>query len=78
MSNKESTGRKEHAFLMAENRELRRLWIENEADIIELKSALQRFLRLKWHQRLFIKWDDWQLHKDVKPIAQSSTNKQKG
>jgi hypothetical protein len=44
--------------LTAECAELRRLWIENEGDIIELKSMLTRFFRLKWYQRLFIKWED--------------------
>lgn len=67
MSNKESVGKKEHAFLLAENKELRELWIENEGDIIELKCMMQRFFQLKWYQRLFIKWDDWRLHKDVAP-----------
>lgn len=67
MSNKEASGKKEHQFLMAENKELRRLWIENEGDIIELKSIMTRFFSLKWYQRLFIKWDDWRLHRDVKP-----------
>ena len=32
MSNKESVGKKEHHFLMTENKELRSLWIENEGD----------------------------------------------
>lgn len=67
MSNKESVGKKEHAFLMAENKELRRLWIENEGDIITLKCVMKRFFELKWYQRLFIRWEDWRLHKDVPP-----------
>lgn len=65
MSNKESVGKKEHAFLMAENKELRKLWIETEADLIELKCLMRRFFKLKWHQRLFVKWTDWRLHKDT-------------
>lgn len=71
MSNKEATGKKEHQFLMAENKELRRLWIENEGDIIQLKCIMQRYFRLKWYQRLFIKWDDWRLHKDIAPRGKS-------
>lgn len=65
MSDKESVGKREHAFLMAENKELRRLWIENEGDIIELKSMLTRFFGLPWYKRLFIKWNDKRLWKDV-------------
>lgn len=50
--------------LNAENKELRRLWIDNEGDIIELKSMLHRYFELKWYQRLFIKWHDKRLWKD--------------
>lgn len=54
----------EHDYLLAENKELRRLWIENEGDIIELKSMLTRFFRLPWYRRLFIKWEDKRLWRD--------------
>jgi hypothetical protein len=50
--------------LEAENRELRRLWIENEGDIIELRCMLDRYFHLKWYKRLFIKWGDKRLWKD--------------
>ena len=58
-------------ILEAENKELRRLWIENEGDIIKLKCTLQRFLEMKWYQRLFVKWSDWRLHRDIAPTPRS-------
>ena len=76
MSNKESVGKKEHAFLMAENRELRNLWIENEGDIIELKCIFTRYLALKWYQRLFVNWHDWRLHYDVRPSKEANLDKE--
>lgn len=50
--------------LEAENKELRNLWIENEGDIISVKSVFQRYIRMNWHQRLFIKHDNELLYKD--------------
>lgn len=48
----------------SEAKELRSLWEENERDIIQLNAIITRFLKLKWYQRLFIKWDDRRLYTD--------------
>lgn len=52
--------------LLAENKELRSLWSENEGDIIELKCMFNRYLRLNKRDRLKIGPDDPRLITDRK------------
>lgn len=59
MSNKEARGKKEHL-------ELRRAQNKTAEGIVQLNAKFNRFLNLKWYQRLFIRFDDPRLYSDAK------------
>lgn len=48
----------------ADNAQLRSLCEAANSNVVKLNMIITRFLKLKWYQRLFVKWDDPRLYKD--------------